>query len=174
MAPTGEISQEAEKLVTKIYRINYADIKEVEKSLGKFVSQRGAISTNPGTSNIIVKDTESNIKAIDTFIEEIDRITPQILVEARIYDITSKNKLDLGVEWMAGRNTTYYDGTGTATIPPGTLGANPRPAISTPSQRAYSPALPARPPALRACLKFGWLKDNLDIDVVIKGAAEPD
>ncbi len=38
VAPTGEISEEAEKLVTKIYRVNYADIKEVEKSLSKFVS----------------------------------------------------------------------------------------------------------------------------------------
>jgi type IV pilus assembly protein PilQ len=80
VAPTGEISEEAEKLMTKIYRVNYADIKEVEKSLSKFVSQRGAITTNQGTSNIIVKDTESNIKAIGTFIEDIDRVTPQILV----------------------------------------------------------------------------------------------
>src|SRR5208337_3475341 len=108
VAPTSEISEEAEKLVTKIYRVNYADIKEVEKSLSKFVSPRGAITTNVGTSNIIVKDTESNIKAIGTFLEDIDRVTPQILVEARIYDLTSKNALDLGVEWNTGSSTQYY------------------------------------------------------------------
>jgi len=166
IAPTGEISQEAEMLVTKIYRINYADIKEVEKSLGKFISQRGAISTNPGTSNIIVKDTESNIKAIGTFIEDIDRITPQILVEARIYDITSKNELDLGVEWMAGRNTTYYDATGAATIPPGTLGANPSGDTDGFSTGIFTGAT-AKTTGTQGLLKFGWLKDNLNIDMVI-------
>ncbi|MGD0596959.1 MAG: secretin and TonB N-terminal domain-containing protein [Sedimentisphaerales bacterium] len=167
VAPTGEITQEAEKLVTKIYRVNYADIKEVEKSLGKFVSQRGAISTNQGTSNIIVKDTESNIKAIDTFIEDIDRITPQILVEARIYDITSKNEIDLGVEWMAGRNTTYHDATGTAVIPPGTLGANPSGNIDPFTTGIFTGAT-GKTTGTQGLLKLGWLKDNLDIDMVIK------
>ena len=167
IAPSGEISQEAEKLVTKIYRVNYADIKEVEKSLTKFVSQRGAISTNQGTSNIIVKDTESNIKAIGTFIEDIDRITPQILVEARIYDITSKNELDLGVEWMAGRNTTYYDSTGTATIPPGTLGANPSGDIDGFTTGIFTGDT-GKTSGTQGLLKFGWLRDNLNIDMVIK------
>ena len=168
VAPSGEITQEVEKLVTKIYRINYADIKEVEKSLSKFVSQRGAISTNQGTSNIIIKDTESNIKAIGTFIEDIDRITPQILVEARIYDITSKNELDLGVEWMAGRNTSYTsDAAGTAALPPGTLGANPSGNIDPFTTGIFTGAT-AKTSGTQGLLKFGWLKDSLDIDVVIK------
>ena len=32
-------------------------------------------------------------------------MTPQVLVEVRIYDITSKDNLDLGIEWSAGRRT---------------------------------------------------------------------
>jgi type IV pilus assembly protein PilQ len=166
VAPSGEITQEAEKLVTKIYRINYADIKEVEKSLGKFVSQRGAISINQGTSNIIVKDTESNIKSIGTFIEDIDRITPQILVEARIYDITSKNEIDLGVEWMAGRNTTYYTDT-EAVIPPGTLG-NTKTGDTSPFATGIFTGATGKTTGTQGLFKFGWLKDSLDIDVVIK------
>jgi type IV pilus assembly protein PilQ len=109
IAPNEEIAQKAEMLVSRIYRITYADIKEVETALKKFISARGSLSSNPGTSNIIVTDAESKIKAIDTFIEEIDRITPQILVEARIYDITSKDKLDLGIEWHIGQRTDFGD-----------------------------------------------------------------
>ena len=79
--------------------------------------------------------TESKIKAIDTFIQEVDRVTPQILVEARIYDITSKDRLDLGVEWQAGRNTTYGAGTSgtsdktgliTGAVPTRLMVSNPR------------------------------------------------
>ena len=167
VAPSDEITQEAEKLVTKIYRVNYADIKEVEKSLGKFVSQRGAISINQGTSNIIVKDTESNVKAIGAFIEEIDRITPQILVEARIYDITSKNELDLGIEWMAGRNTTYQDSDGTTTIAPGALGQT-KTGDTDPFTTGIFTGDPAKTTGTQGLRKVGWLKTNLNIDVVLK------
>ncbi len=167
IAPTGEISQEAEKLITKIYRVNYADIKDLEKSLAKFVSQRGAISINQGTSNIIVKDTESNIKAIGTFIEDIDRVTPQILVEARIYDITSRNALDIGIEWMAGRNTTYYDSTGTATVPPGAFGANPTGSVDGFTTGIFTGAT-GKTSGTQGLIKFGWLNDVLDIDAVIR------
>ena len=107
VVPLGEITEGAEKLDSRIYRITYADVTEVEKALKKFISKRGSLSCNPGTSNIIVTDAESKIKAIDTFVGEIDRITPQILVEVRIYDITSKDRLDLGVNWLIGTNTTF-------------------------------------------------------------------
>ena len=166
VAPSGEITQEAEKLVTKIYRINYADIKEVEKSLGKFVSQRGAISTNPGTSNIIVKDIESNIKAIDTFIEDIDRITPQILVEARIYDITSKNALDLGVEWNSG-SKTGYNTDGSAVVAPGTMGET-KTGQTNPFETGMFRGDTGKTDSVTGLLKFGWFSKNLDIDAVIK------
>jgi type IV pilus assembly protein PilQ len=166
IAPTGEISQEAEKLVTKIYRVNYADIKEIEKSLSKFVSQRGAITTNPGTSNIIVKDTESNIKAIGTFIDDIDRITPQIQVEARIYDITSKNELDLGVEWNAGSQTSYA-ADGEWVIPPGQMG-NVKAGKTNPFETGMFRGDTAKTSGVTGLLKFGWFTNNLDIDAVIK------
>jgi type IV pilus assembly protein PilQ len=99
VVPQSDILDIREKIISKVYRITYADVKEVEKSLGKFISQAGSISANVGTSNIIVSDTESKIEAIEKFLEEIDRRTPQILVEVRIYDLTNTDALDLGIAW---------------------------------------------------------------------------
>jgi type IV pilus assembly protein PilQ len=104
IAPIDEIAQKGEILDNRVYRITYADVAEVENALKKFISKRGSISSNLGTSNIIVTDTGSTIKAIDTFIDEIDRITPQVMVEVRIYDVTSTDGFDIGAEWAAGRN----------------------------------------------------------------------
>ncbi len=163
VSPVGELTQEAEKLVSKIYRITYADIGQVEISLKKFISQRGAISSNSGTSNIIVTDTESKIKAIDTFVQEIDRITPQILVEARIYDIKSQDKLDLGVEWNAGKNTTF----GTSDTPPGSLGVNPTGEINPFSSGVFTGAT-SKSAGTTGALRFGWLKNSVDIDFLLK------
>ncbi len=166
VSPVGELTQEAEKLVSKIYRITYADIDQVEKSLTKFISQRGSISSNPGTSNVIVTDSESKIKAIDTFVEEIDRITPQILVEARIYDIKSQDKLDLGVEWNAGKNTTF-DPSATTHYPPGSLGVNPTGEINPFSSGVFTGAT-SKSAGTTGALRFGWLKDSMDIDFLLK------
>lgn len=103
--PKEEILEIKEELTTGIYRIVYADIKEVEKTLKAFISETGIIAVNPGTNNILVTDFESRVKAIDNFIKEIDRVTPQVLVEVRIYDITTDVDFDLGIEWNVGRNT---------------------------------------------------------------------
>jgi type IV pilus assembly protein PilQ len=166
IVPASEIAQAAEKLVSRIYRITYADVTEVEKALQKFMSKQGSLSSNPGTSNIMVTDTESKIKAIDTFIEEIDRITPQILVEARIYDITSKDRLDLGVRWEAGTNTTY--------------GADGQP-LTTHLDRAGNrdpfiasgfDGTTAKTESTTAAIRFGWLNQNIDVDMMLKAQQE--
>ena len=111
IVPSSQLTQEAERTQSKIYRIWYANVKEVEAALTKIISSRGSIAASIGTSNIIVTDTESKIKAIDDFLTEIDRPTPLIEVQVRIYDIKNTNALDIGVEWFAGRNS----GVGTST-----------------------------------------------------------
>jgi type IV pilus assembly protein PilQ len=159
-------TEKPEPLQTRTYEIVYADVKEVVKALDKFKSKQGTISSIEGTSHIIVTDTESKIRDISTFIEKIDRMTPQILVEARIYDITSKDKLDLGVEWNAGRNTQYYAG-GEAVVPPGTIGET-KTGNNEPFATGIFRGATGKTSGTTGVLKFGWLKDGVDIDAVIK------
>ncbi len=162
VAPLEDITNKSiERLVNRIYRITYADVTEVEKALKKFISKRGTITSNPGTSNIIVNDIESKIKAIDEFVKEIDRITPQILVEARIYDITSKDRLDLGVQWNAGRDTTY-NGAGITEI-----GTNPSGRSDPFMSGAFSGAT-SKTSGTTGALRLGWLNSSIDIDVLLK------
>jgi type IV pilus assembly protein PilQ len=103
--PRDEMPQIAERLVTQTFEITYADVTQVVKALEKFKSPQGSVSSIEGTSHIIVTDTESKVRDIANLISTIDKITPQVLVEVRIYDITSKDNLDLGVDWYAGRRT---------------------------------------------------------------------
>jgi len=106
-----EMPQISERLVTETFQIVHVDVAEVVKALEKFKSPQGSVSYIEGTSHIIVTDTESKVRDITNLLYKIDGVTPQILVEARIYDITSKDNLDLGVEWGASRRTNL---TGTA------------------------------------------------------------
>jgi type IV pilus assembly protein PilQ len=110
IVPRSEILNIQEPLENRVYHITYADVKELEKALTKFLSTRGSISSMPGTSNIIITDTASKIKAIDKFIEQVDRVTQQVLVEVRIYDVTDTDNFNLDIAWNAGRNTENTSG----------------------------------------------------------------
>jgi type II secretory pathway component GspD/PulD (secretin) len=105
--PLGERKKEKEQEIIEpyIWQITYADVADVAAALKDFVSKDGKITSNKGTNHIIVSDTPSTIKAIDRFISQIDRQTPQVMVEARIYDITTTEGFEIGVQWSAGRNT---------------------------------------------------------------------
>jgi type IV pilus assembly protein PilQ len=136
----AEKMEKPEPLQTKVYEIVYADVKEVVKALDKFKSKQGTVSSIEGTSHIIVNDTESKIKEITAFIEKIDRMTPQILVEVRIYDITSKENFDIGTDWHIGRNTPIttvtdkdtYKKTNTTTSPTDTYETTITETVSNP------------------------------------------
>jgi len=166
IVPASEVVEGSEVLVSRIYRITYADVKQVEDALKKFISKRGSMSSSSGSSNIIVTDTESKIKAVDDFIGEIDRMTPQILVEARIYDITSTNNLDLGVEWNIGTQTTYHTDT-TAVVAPGTMG-NSKTGNTNPFTTGMFRGATGKTSSTTGLLKFGWFTDNVDIDAIIR------
>jgi type IV pilus assembly protein PilQ len=159
--PLEEIREAPESMVSKIYRITYADVKGVQAALKEFISRDGAISSNIGTSDIIITDYESRIQAIDTFIEQIDRITPQILVDARIYDVTSQERLDLGIEWQAGRNTNY----GAGGI--GDVGTNPT-GRRDPFLTGGWEGDTAKTSGVLGVLRLGWLNDSIDIDAMLK------
>jgi len=156
IVPKSEVKVEKEKLASKVYTITYADVTEIEESLEKFISAKGKISSNAGTSNLIVTDTESQIKAIDAFIAEIDRITRQILVEASIYDISSTDQLDLGVQWGAARRVGLdADGFIVSGHTDPFVGARLESAINKTTKTSD------------AMLRFGILTESLDISAVL-------
>ncbi|MHC4622629.1 MAG: secretin N-terminal domain-containing protein [Planctomycetota bacterium] len=161
IVPSAEIVQEVERLISKIYRITYADAEEVAKALEKFKSGQGMVSFNKGTSDVIVTDVESKIKAIDTFILQIDRMTPQILVEVRIYDITSRDKFDLGIEWDAGRRT-FYDSAGEP------IGGRTDPFIVS----GFEGATNKTADSTLGFFRFGLLNESIDIDAQLRAEQE--
>ncbi len=103
--PSDQIPEIEERLVTETFQIVHEDVAKVAEALEKFKSRDGSVSYVEGTSFVIVTDTESKIRDIGNLLNKIDAVTRQVLVEVRIYDITSKDNFDLGIEWSAGRRT---------------------------------------------------------------------
>jgi len=157
----NEMPQVAEKQSTQVFEITYADVNDVVRSLEKFKSETGSVSHIRGTSHILVTDKESKVKDVGDFINQVDRITPQILVEARIYDITSKDNFDLGVQWSAGTRTNF-NGAGE----PNSL------TETNPFTIGQFNGTTSKASSTNAGLRFGWLTSNVDIDVLLKAQNE--
>jgi len=175
---TEEMVTKAEPILTKTYEIVYVDATEVVTALDKFKSPQGSVSSIKGTSHIIVTDTESKIREITALLDKIDRITPQILVEARIYDITSRDKLDLGVDWAAGRRTDWvsttsgsYPTNNDIVVDKSTdtyLISNTDPFITS----GFNAATSETAAATDGFFRFGFLSGRIDIDMQLRAEEE--
>jgi len=93
--------QKAEPLVTKVFKISYADVNKVKASIeaAKLLSKRGNISVDERTGSLIVKDIESNIPKIANLIKTIDKPTPQVMIEARIVEVNTAVTKEFGIRW---------------------------------------------------------------------------
>ncbi|MFH1719575.1 MAG: secretin N-terminal domain-containing protein [Planctomycetota bacterium] len=170
-----EMPQISERLITETFQIVHVDVAEVVKALEKFKSAQGSVSYIEGTSHVIVTDTESKVRDITNLLYKIDGVTPQILVEARIYDITSKNNLDLGIEWGAGRRTNLSSGSiinddivvekgGSDTY----VGSRTDPALMA----GFSGPADKTAATTSGFLRFGILTDHVDIDARLRAEQE--
>lgn len=156
-----EVPTVPERHVTEILEITYADVTEVVKSLDRLRSEVGSVAHIQGTSHILITDREARVRDMMHFVRQVDRMTPQILVEARIYDVTSKDRFDLGVQWSVGTRTEY-----------GVTG-RPDPATETnPFATAqFSGTVPKAQSTIGA-VRLGWLTPHVDIDTMLRASQE--
>jgi len=95
VVPMSEITLAKEELISKVYRIIYADANDVATSLREFVSNNGSVGVDRATSHIVVTDTEYKIRGVDKFVAELNRQRQQVLVEVKIYEITTHEGFNL-------------------------------------------------------------------------------
>jgi len=62
---------------------------------------------------LIVRDVSGNLDQIEELVRSLDTQTPQVLVEARIVEATSRYLRDIGIQW--GGDATFSPATGNPT-----------------------------------------------------------
>lgn len=90
---------EQEPLVTEAFILNYAKAKEVMAALKEMLTPRGRINVDERTNTIIVTDSTSNMDRIRTIMPNLDSITPQVLIEAKVVEARIDNTDKLGIDW---------------------------------------------------------------------------
>ena len=106
---TREAERALEPLVTEYIAINYANVSDVKEKIGDLVTKdRGSIVLDQRNSQIIINDTATKIENIKKRIENLDRMTPQVLIEARIIEASKNFSRDLGTRFRIGPTSPIH------------------------------------------------------------------
>lgn len=100
-------------LETRLIPISYAEANEIRDRAQPMLSGRGTIAVDERTNTMIVRDVAGNLNQIESLVRSLDTQTPQVLVEARIVEATSRYLHDVGIQW--GGDATFSPATGNPT-----------------------------------------------------------
>ncbi len=94
----------------RTYKIQYSNIKKVADILENHLSRFGQIDILEERGILLVEDLPDFLDQIEPILLDLDHEPAQILIEARILNITLDDSQDLGVDWS--RTFTSKDGKG--------------------------------------------------------------
>jgi type IV pilus assembly protein PilQ len=105
--------------------LSYAHAKDLLLPLKKFLSQRGDIVADERTNSVIVNDIPAVLPQIDRLIQQMDRKTQEVEIEARVVAATRSFARDIGVQlgfgW--GNGPTAVGGVQNVGTTPTTVGS---------------------------------------------------
>ncbi len=99
-----EQSLELEPVMTEYIPVNYAKAEdEMKKHIEGIITKRPdcSLSVDQRTNQLIITDTAGKIKHIRSIVQKLDRVTPQVVIEAKIVEATTDFTRELGVNWNA-------------------------------------------------------------------------
>jgi type IV pilus assembly protein PilQ len=100
-------------LETRLIPVSYAQAEDLAGRSRELLSPRGSIAVDNRTNVLIARDIAPNLNYIEQLVRSLDTQTPQVLVEARIVEATSRYLRDVGIQW--GGDVTFSEATGNAT-----------------------------------------------------------
>lgn len=90
-----------EPLVTEYIPVNYSDAKaDIEPHVSQILTpDRGKISVDTRTNMLIITDTQTKIAQANELIYRLDKVTPQIMIEAKVVEVTKEFSRSFGINW---------------------------------------------------------------------------
>ncbi|MFN7966916.1 MAG: type IV pilus secretin PilQ [Acidobacteriota bacterium] len=169
VAPVSKLAQEAsarkalieakeyESAPVSITRtLSYADSKEIEKVVrDAILSPKGRVVVDPRTNTLIIRDIPTRIEAIDRLLTTLDAETPQVMIEARIVEISRDFVRDLGINW------------GFSAIADPKLGTQTNLDFPHRARVDYDLNLPRNPKASALGFSFGNVLDSFTLDITL-------
>jgi type IV pilus assembly protein PilQ len=198
VAPLGDLEKERDMAIarrkqelqlapleTRLIPVSYADAAEVQERARDLLSSRGSIAVDVRTNVLIARDVAGNLDQIEELIRSLDTQTPQVLVEARIVEATSRYLRDIGIQWGGDASFSSATGNPTGLAFPSSVGIvggasdqnTPTAGLSPFQNQVTNPNFAVNLPAAVGTgsggaigLTFGSINNNLNLGVRLSAA----
>jgi len=111
-------------LVTRVVQLKYASVANMTVAVQSvFSDKRSKVLPDSRTSQLVVVATDPEQSAVDTLVAQLDTPTRQVLIEAKLVEISSNPSTSKGIDWsgtLAAQNVTFgnnLNGTPRTTAP---------------------------------------------------------
>ncbi len=91
--------------VVRTFGIQYSDVNVVSTIVKEQLSHWGKVTVLPGRGLLVVRDRPEFIERITDLISEVDHEPQQVLIEARLLEVTLDDTQAAGVDWARVVNT---------------------------------------------------------------------
>ena len=97
--------KQIEPLSIKVMPVNYANAGKLQEQLKEYLSKDdkgnalGSITVDEHTNSLVINAIRDDIAKLAPLVENLDKPTPQILIQCNIVQTTKDTAFRLGVQW---------------------------------------------------------------------------
>jgi type IV pilus assembly protein PilQ len=117
---------------TRVFPLGHASSQDVLPIVSGVKSERARISVDSRMNALVVRDLSLNIDQMARLLKSLDVRMPQVLIEAKIVEVSSNYARELGVQWGGQYSST--NGKGTTVVTGGASGSSSSTSGSSSSQ----------------------------------------
>lgn len=166
-SPKTLLSEQKNSMIqTRVFFLNYAKASEMKTQVDSVVSAEGRSTgktTADETNNaLIVTDNSVGLESTARLIRSLDRAPRQVLIEAKLIEVSLTDNYDLGVNW------SYYSRPNSKGITAGSLDTTG--AINNAANGGTGVNLPAK--NVYGNFRFGKVTSSTILDMTISAAAQ--
>ncbi len=107
---------------TRVFPLGNARSQDILPIVEKIKSEKAKISIDSRMNAIVVRDLSLNIDQMARLLKNLDVKMPQVMIEAKIVEVSSNYAREFGVQW--GGQYTGISSRGTTVVSGGTTGVN--------------------------------------------------
>ena len=89
----------AEPTESDSYQFSYGRAKDIAPLLASQLSSKDAPQVDERTNTIFFRETRSNIDNVRKMLAQIDKPTKQVMIEARLVEVTANPRQSYGINW---------------------------------------------------------------------------
>jgi len=127
---------------TKVFELEYAKAEELEPKIAEVLTEGfGMVKSDERTNRLFVQELPNKLKEIEEMVKAFDAKTREVIIEAKIVEITLNDEFSMGISWENLFNSVWKDinfvGNFPVSYPSGATGQHGQFSIGTWKQGFY-------------------------------------